>query len=171
MENEGSYSQSSDNWNIAPGYVNLEILIPIINFGKYRRIARFGTEQQDGMQLPYYLKVTTRLEAIDRMIEELDSIISNCLFACKKDKPSLRKKRDTLEEIRLYVPAVASQSEDQTQRRVNLDINEEFFNLVFNMLLNLKEDVVEIANKNNLIFPQSDVITKEDIFNKVINRG
>jgi hypothetical protein len=173
MEEERNYSSNSDNWNIAPGYANLQVLVPILNFSKYRRIAKFGTEHQETMPMPYALKVITRLEALDRMFEEADNLISGCLVGNKKKSGKKRytDKRLNLEEIRLYLPGVKFELEDQSQRRTILSINEDFFEVLFNYLVTLQEEIVGLANEDGLIFPQSEVITKEDIMNKVINRG
>lgn len=171
MEQPNDNARASDNWNVAPGYVNFEVLVPILNFSKYRRIARFGSEQQDLTNLSDDIRTFMRLDALDRMGEELDILISSCVIATKKDQALFLSYRQDLEELLTFRSGVVSSNEDQISRRTFHIIDEQFFNEYITFLIRIKEKVVELANKNNLIFPQSEVITKQDIFERVINRG
>lgn len=168
---QGENNRASDNWNVAPGYANFKILVPILNFDKYRRIARFGSEQQDLNGLPEDIQTYVRLDAYARMFEELDILISSCIVTTKKDKSKFMQYRGDLNFLNDYRQGVVSAYEDQIQKRHIVRIDEEFFNTCMTYLIRLQENVVELANQNNLIFPQSEVITKQDIFERVINRG
>ena len=80
-----SEAVGTENWNIAEGFTSMKILKPMVECDKLIMVSKYGAWNiEESLVLPQEIKVASRLEAINRLIDTLNMIVENSLFACKE---------------------------------------------------------------------------------------
>ena len=72
---------TSEAWNVGFQYSNEMIFAPLIMFDKYSTVALYGAEDLEvALNLYKNIKNIARIQAIDRMLDELGKVFRNSEF-------------------------------------------------------------------------------------------
>ena len=173
MAKSEEYQSESDTWNVAKGYVNLKILLPLVECDKLIRICMFGAEQiEQSVILDPITKTYFRLESIKRLVNELKLTIENTnAFLKKNGIETIEDLRDCLEEVEKVMSGIEEEISDDRTHTTIIQINEKHFNLVLGYLRDIKEEIVKPLNQSNLIFPSSDEFDLDKLKEQLIYGG
>jgi replicative DNA helicase len=129
---------------------------------KLVKIAIYGAENiEDTFNLLQYpeLKVTLRIEALNRFIDEIRTTIENSRFALKKEgKEVLDALEQRVFQVKEVLSGVSTEKIDMRTNAKTLVINEEHFSICLEELRDIKKTIPEPLNKSSLIFPSSEEI-------------
>lgn len=144
----------SANWNVAKKYSELKILSHLIYADEYELIATFGTSSLvQEFTADDNSKSFARIMAIKRLAKEIEMIINNSFFAMKKtDRPKMEELKTKLKSIKDLLPSVERKQIDQRTSRTSIAVNEENFEICLRKLVEVKTDLNEPLNDNNLIY-------------------
>lgn len=172
--NNKSMENTSEAWNVAQGYTHLKILKPLVESDKLVKIAIYGTENiEESFNLFPQIKINMRIEAINRLIDNLKEIVENSSFAMSKKNTSERLEEINKEliEIEEYTKVISQKTIDQRTQETQIKINEEHFSLCLEELRKIKKELPVLLNKNSLIFPTSDEIDLDRLKDELIFGG
>lgn len=177
-KDEGYNISETGNWNVASDYSRLKIMKPLYNCDIYENIAKFGydslNEQLEQYGIP---EESLRLMGLDRLIHELLKLIQNSKFAMKASgtKETLEGFEEILKAILEHTPNISSIKVNQIRKTKETKINEKVFNLILNKVLEIKSEINEPLNKNDLIFTSQEdfdpVAYKKEVFEQATTRG
>jgi uncharacterized protein YerC len=118
-------------------------------------------------------KVQARIEGIKALIECLRETFENCDFAMEKEKT-----KDRINELSARVEIVAqfiegvSYNEFDARTGVNVTkIDEEHFQNCLNELREIKKEIPQPLNKNNLIFRGTDEVDLDKLAKQIEESG
>ncbi|GAI82623.1 unnamed protein product, partial [marine sediment metagenome] len=140
---EGSVSLGTEAWNVADGYTKIKILRLLIKLDQYETIAKFGTEELDEeMILNKNQLAQRRVNGLDRMIFILDQLIGNVKFALKVgSKDIIIGFEERIINVKEVSSGVFRSSENMINHEVDISINNKLFNLCFEILKSIKDDL------------------------------
>ena len=175
---EGYNISETGNWNVASDYSRLKIMKPLYNCDIYENIAKFGydslMEELDNYAIPVE---SLRLMGLDRLIHELLKLIQNSKFAMKikGTKETILKYEETLLNLLKFTPFISTVKVNQVKRTRTVRINEKLFNKILKKALEVKSNINEPLNKNDLIFTSKEefdpIAYKQQIFKDATTRG
>lgn len=87
-------SLGSEAWNIADGYTKIKILRLLIEVDLYESMALYGYKDLDDVDYIPSEVPRRRVEAINRIMTDLQQLIGNCMFSIRTRKD--RKKVDVM---------------------------------------------------------------------------
>lgn len=155
-----NWAEMSDtgNWNVAGDYTRLKIMKLLYYLDEYETIAKFGTsEMVEEFVIDDATKNQARMKAIKRFVRTLLLLIGNTKFALKKeDKPIFDEWKETLKRLEKVLPMLETRITNQVRKTTEIKINEEKFNCVLDILIEIKENINEPLNKADLIFTYRD---------------
>jgi len=160
-------NSESVNWNVARGYSLGKILRLLLEIDEYEKIAEFGTSELiDEFTINENMKTEARLKALRRLLKTLQMVIDNTIFAVKKkDKELLKLYSEDLNKISKVMKYVSRTSFNQRDKKKYTVIDEEKFEVIFEMLIRLKKEINEPLSRAGLIFGTDDSIDPDE-FNK-----
>jgi len=155
--------KETETWNVAQGYINLKILLHLVELDKLVKIAIYGTERiEDSVYMSEEFKKLFRLEAIKRLIDSLLLIIENTKFVMGKEtEGTIIDLKDRIQNVKLLIDPIEKKKFDQRTGKSEIDINEEHFSLSLTELRDIKTELNLPLNKHSLIFPSSDEVDLE----------
>ncbi len=178
QKEEGYNISDTGNWNVASDYARLKIMKPLYNCDIYENIAKFGydsfSEQLENYGIP---EEGLRLMGLDRLIHELLKLIQNSEFAMKAKgtKETLEKFEEILKGILKFTPKISTIKVNQIKKTKETKIDETIFNLILNKVLDIKANINEPLNKNDLIFTSREefdpIAYKKQVFDQATTRG
>ncbi len=154
-------TSESGNWNVAADFTKLKVMKPLYECDIYEEVATFGTtdlwsEMVDFDDNPN-MKNTARIKGIRRLLKTLSLLVSNTQFAVKKgDKPKMQKFKEDLENVKKVLPYIESKTFNQRDKTTTVVIDEEIFQKLLDILINIKADINEPLNRADLIFTHRD---------------
>lgn len=149
----------TENWNVADGYVKFKVLLPMMECDRYKNIAQFGTDNVlDAPQIDPNYKSIMRLEALERFLQTIRKLVTNTksLIKGKGSKEKYVEIKKELEDAAEVIPLLRSVTEDQRTGNSTIRIKEEYFIQFLSNLTIVEENIIEILNKEGLIFPKSE---------------
>jgi len=175
---EGYNISDYGNWNVAADYSRLKIMRPLFNCDVYENVAKFGYDSF-AEELAHYgvPNEGLRLMGLDRLIHELLKLIKNAKFAMKVKgtREELDKYEVVLMKILKITPKISKVKVNQVKGTKVTKIHEQVFNMVLNKVLQIKSEINEPLNKNDLIFTNKEefdpVAYKKTIFDRATTRG
>lgn len=169
----------TDNWNVAKGFTNDVTLEHFRDLRKFERIARYGVFDFENKYLVSpAIKIDARIEGLNWYADELDSLVSDNVFAIKpkhrkKDVPRLNELREEVEELKKGFWLVTKETVVRDKKRI--EIQEEAFSRILKQLIEIKMEVFEILNRSDLIFKGIDEFDpefiKESLFTELTETG
>ena len=173
MPKTEEYQSESDAWNVAKGYVNHKILLPLVECDKLIRIAMFGSEFiEQSIMIEPSVKTYFRLESIKRLINELKILVENTnAFLRKNGLETMEELTQCIEAVEEVLPGIEKETTDAVNHNITIQINEQHFNLVLGYLRDIKEEIVKPLNQSNLIFPSSDEFDLDKLKEQLIFGG
>ncbi len=164
--------QGKGNWNPAKHYSNLKVMKHLYVFDELQSVALFGSEfflNQNELS-------SSRIEALKKMAYTLKVLIENTHFAVKKGlQADMDKFYEKLGIIESFIPKTYKKINNFVTKTHIIKINEEYFKILFERLIQIKKEVNDPLNKSNLIFtfqeefdPQAH---KKKIFDEATGRG
>lgn len=174
-----THQQGGDtgNWNIAGYYALNKIGLPSIKLDEYEEVARRGTTDLiEEFTIDEQIRTLARIKALEKMGQTLLMLISNTRFAVKKDKREmLDNYKITIGRILNLIPTIKLRTINQRDKSENFKINEEKFDKLLKLLIDIKEELNEPLNEASLIFTnieESDIDKmKEDYINQLLKSG
>ena len=153
MEKSDEIDMQSDVWNIAKGYTNLKILSHLVQIDSLITTATFGIENiSDSLLISPQVKILNRIEALKRIIIELDQIYENSWFIMNKDnKEILDEIKERIDEVSKVIDGISAKTTDQRIKNDKIEINEEHFNVCLNVLKEIKREINVPLNNSNPI--------------------
>jgi len=167
-------SIESDRFNIALGYVTLKVLQPWVECDKHIKIALYGAEDiNDSLNIPEPIKIILRLQAIDRLKENLKALIEDTNFLMNKNDKLLYKtfmlKMERYDEALEKMPLFKNEI-DMITHKEKIVINEKQFTKCLNYLREIKKEIGKPLHRANLIF-KTDEFDFDALKKKIINGG
>ena len=176
-QNLGEISETG-NWNVAQPFVQFKIMRLLYYLDLYEEIATFGTNEIiEELQLPPEVITLNRIRGLKRLAKMLQMLINNTKFAIKdkNDKEIFKEQHDNLLEIIKVIPLVEEKKVNQRDKSVSMDINEEHFNTILALLVDIKTYINEPLNNNDLIFSNTEEFDpeayKEEFIKEVTTTG
>jgi len=173
---EGYNISELGNWNVASDYARLKIMKPLDFCDHYQNVARFGydtfSEQLENFNIPLD---TLKILGFKRLVNELIKLCGNARFAMKASGTleTLKEYEARLKKIRDAIPLLSKTITKQRQKEVQL-IEEKYYR-VLDLVLEIKSGINEPLNKNHLIFTNREQFDpqayKERIIEDAITRG
>ncbi len=159
----------SKNWNSARVFAQIKIAKPLAELDEYEKMALFGTSDLvDEFQLTPNMKNLARIKALNRICHTLQMLVRNTIFAVnKKDRDKMNAFTEDLNRISKVIPLVKKETQNQRDKTTTIKIHEENFKMIFDMLLQIKEDVNYPLNKANLIFSSDDSMDPDELMKKI----
>jgi len=169
----GDIDLGTDNWNVAIGYSNLKILKLLVQLDDYDTLAQFGTkEMNEDIPLSDMQIKKRRVEALERLHQNLRLLIGNTLFALKSNDVVIAKQYlDRVKSIENYLSNVYDSDEDEVSYDETFEINEKLFKIILETLRNIKDNINIVLNRANLIFRQSEDIDLDKLTRDIIEGG
>ncbi len=168
-----NFSSGTETWNVAQGYVNLKIMAPIWELDGLERISEYGTKNMEenilytGEQI-----IQRRIEALSRFASTLLQVMGNVKFAIKSAK---RKELTYCEEKTLrakkYIKNVSIISSNSITHEEEINIDPVLFEMIFEMLREVKNQLNFPINESGLIFKESGEIDLDRMKQKLIEGG
>jgi len=160
----------SKNWNVARKYSELKILKYLLEADDYADIAKFGTSQLiDEFIVNDNMKNEARLKAMKRLLNCLQMTIDNSEFALKKkDKIIIQGYSEDLKKIEKVIPYVSRTSFNQRDKKKHIVIDEEKFNIILGMLIELKKAILEPLNNAELIFGADEAMDPDELKKRIM---
>lgn len=170
---EGSVSLGTEAWNVADGYTKIKILRLLIKLDQYETIAKFGTEEMDDeLVLNKNQLAQRRINGLDRVIFTLEQLIGNVKFALKVgSKDTIATFEERISNVRSVFNGVSNSSENMVDHEVEISINEKLFNLCFDILKSIKDDLNFPINQAGLIFRESDEVDLDKLMHDFVEGG
>lgn len=172
MGNKTGYLDFSEsgNWNVAADYTKLKIMKWLYFADVYEVIATFGTlEILDDFITNESMKEQARIRAIKRLVKTLQMIINNTIFAVRKDdRETLKKHQAELIHLNKVLPQLWSVTINQRDKKQNLRIDEERFNKILDMIIEIKSNINEPLNKADLIFTSVEELDPDELKRKIM---
>lgn len=165
--------KTSENWNIAQGYVVNKLLRPLCEMDKFVTIAIYGTEHiEENMNFPPEYLIQMRIQAIRRLIDTLREIITNSFFACNdKGKEVLTLLEERVAKVLEVLHGITHETTDQRTGQKVVQINEKHFNICLEELRKIKKEITIPLNDNGLIFQTSEEISLDTLKERMIHGG
>lgn len=163
----------SEAWNVAKGFSNFHVLVPLIECRKLVKVCLFGVEEI-GQEYEYSNSVLNqnKINALNRLLQELKQICDdNCFIMDKQTIPLIERLKTRLAMIEKYVGDVGRKNVDERQNLVEIELNEELYNLCLNELRDILSEVKKPLNLKNLIFGASSDYDIEKIKKEIIEGG
>lgn len=149
-------TEETGNFNIADHYRTYIVFKHISNIDEYDKLAQFGTSDiMDALQIDPEQIPRIRIMALRRMAKHMQMLIGDTKFALRKsDKEEMEHYYNEVMQIKQIVDS--SQIEDvhhsvRTKKR-SIRLNEETFNKLHEMLIELKMRILQPLNRASLIF-------------------
>lgn len=147
----------SGNWNVAELYSRIKIMSPLKEFDEYKKMAISGCiEIGEEFLISDQVKTDSRLKALRRMFEAMETLVDNSLFAIKKkpDKDKMLHYKKILEKVEGWLPYTQKviTQENARGRSQMTQINEVVFDIIFKALKRLHREILEPLNNSDLIF-------------------
>lgn len=175
---EDSYISDTGNWNVAARFSEIKIMKPLAMCDYYENIAQFGYDTLEEELYNYGVASDNlRIMGLKRLVKELLKIIKNSKFAMKKTgtKTEIEKLEERLNGIQKVLPTLSKKIMNLRNKTERIKLNEETFDKVFNMILQIKSDINEPLNKNHLIFTDKEEFDpqayKKRVIKDAIERG
>jgi len=173
----GETNETSANWNVAKHYSELKILKHLLLADEYETIATFGVSNiTENFGVTDYYRNLNRILSLNRLAKEIEMIINNSYFAMKKDdKKKTLVLKERLLKVMEFLPNIEKKSFNQLTNITKVEVNESMFNEVLKKLIQIKTELNEPLNDNNLIYGMVDEFdpdkAKENFMNNMINRA
>lgn len=150
-------SLENENWNFAKQYSNGLLMHEIIKIYEYEKIARFGVINfEDQYNIDPNILTQAKIDAMKWAIDELILLISNSVFAIKKneDKIKMLEYKTNLYRIKKIIPICIDII--NIRGKTSIKINEENFSEVLKTEIGIKEAILDLMNRSDLIFIHSE---------------
>lgn len=158
------------NWNVADDFAKVKIMIPLAKCEYYEDIAKFGFEAIEDEIINYQVPIdVVKFKGLTRLVEELLKICKNAKFALKKKgtKEQIVKYESALEKIKKILPGIL-QSEYNSVRKIDsFNLDDEKFNKVLKVTLEIKSSINNPLNRNHLIFVDKEEETEEEFKQRI----
>jgi hypothetical protein len=174
-EKTDTISIGTEAWNVADGYVKLKILKQLVMCDKLEIIALYGTEDIDDTQMNPIspeLIPQRRVDAIQRLKDNIIQLIGNVKFAIRKDDDEIFEAlRGRIKLVESMLDATCFVAEDQVSHTKELIINEEWFRKMLSEMQEIKESINFPINNAGLIFRKSDEMDFDELLKDVREGG
>ena len=168
---EATYIDSSEsrNWNSAKIFSQIKIAKPLAELDEYEKMALFGTSDMvDEFSLDENTKNQARIKALERICHTLQMLVRNTIFAVnKKDRPKMEGFTTRLERLWKVLPVVKNETVNHRDRKTTVTIDEKKFKYIFDLLLEIKQEVNYPLNQANLIFSSDDSIDPDELMRRI----
>ena len=146
------------NWNVAADYVKFKIMKFLYITDELEIICEFGhSDILDELVFPIDVN-KKKIVAFKRLVKYLSMLINNTQFAIKKseDVKAWKKHDERLKKIKEITPTLFSIKGNQITKTSVVKIDEEKFEKVLEIVVEIKASMNEPLNNANLIFTPSE---------------
>lgn len=169
---EGMVSLGTDAWNSAEGYAKIKILRLLVLLDKYEDIALYGTSDIDDIVVDHSAITQRREEGLRRFLTTMRQLLGNCKFAIKKENRSKVDKFMTdIDFVEQRLAGVSSFEQNFVTGEFHFMINEEYFNLCYKILREIKDELNFPINASGLIFRENEELDLEKIMQDIVEGG
>ncbi len=147
------YENESGNWNTAQNWSSEMIFKPFYEASQYLTISKFGCSSiEEDFMFDEPIKIRSRIRAIEWARHKIELGIRQCLFAIKNpnDKNKIKDFLKEIIDLKIVMKIIETKIQDRDQ--VIIDINEDAFNIAYDVLTRIFTEVTEPMNKSDLIF-------------------
>ena len=171
---ENVVSLGTDAWNFADGFTKIKILKILIEVDLLEIFSKYGYQSIDDYNaIDSRTLPRIRVEALDRYVFAMKQLIGNCKFSIddKRDKEIMNSFIERLEEVEKVLDGIASVCTNDLTKEDEVVINEEHFNMCFNIVKEIKDHLNFPLNRAGLIFRQSDEIDLDKMMRGIVEGG
>ena len=150
----GEENPEGANWNSAAMYSELVVMRYIRQANMYDEIATFGTSNIiEDFTIDDNSKNFARIQAVKRLWKALEMLINASRMALiEADKKKVDILMTKLVSIKPYIAKIEEIKRDERNGTTRIDINPQIFESVHTILIQIKVDLLEPINSNNLIY-------------------
>lgn len=173
-----SVISETGNWNVASEFSRVKIMIPLAKCEYFKDIATFGYEEIADQLMGFNIQNDfVRFTGLKRYINELLKICKNCKFAMKKanTKETLKDLQDKLKKIKGLVNLLVNIKKDNINKTKELIIDNEKFDKVLEIVMEIESAINFPLNHNHLIFTDKEEFDpqayKELLKKRMVGKG
>lgn len=166
------------NWNVASDFSRVKIMIPLTKCEYFKDIATFGYEEiAEQLMETNVQNDLVRFTGLKRYINELLKICKNCKFAMKKGntKKNLEDLEKKLDKIKKVINLLVNIRKNNVNHTKELIINNEKFDKVLEIVMEVESAINLPLNQNHLIFTDKEEFDphayKEQLKKRMIGKG
>lgn len=163
----------TEAWNVAKLYAHLKIMKHLAMLDTYETIAEYGTESlEDTTGMNDDDLTLKRIDALRRFQTTLRMLIGNTRFAVRKgDRRKVDKFYKKVVGLKKYIDKIHSVITDDVSHHNEIEIDEELFDAILEILIEIKDDINTPLNNANLIFRPSDEVDLDKIIDEIVANG
>jgi len=167
------------NWNVADKYTKYKIMTPMIRCEVYEDLATFGYESLADELAGWYQipDDVIRIKGLVRLVKELIRLCKNTKFAMTKGgtKKELEDFEKKLVRIQKVIPMLYEVYTNQIKKTREFRIIQSKFDKVLEEVVQIKSEINEPLNKNDLIFTHKEEFDprayKKAMMERMANKG
>jgi hypothetical protein len=164
-------SSETGNWNVAENWSNSLIFKPFFECSEYLTLAQFGcSDISEDFMFDEKTKIKTRIESLKWAKHKLEMGIRQCMFAVRNANDKTKMNNYLKEVIDLKEPIKNIEEIIMDRDLKKSIINEEYFDLVFNVLLRIFTEITEPMNRSDLIFNFKETFDPSEYKRNIKNR-
>lgn len=173
MDNETTAKEKTDPFFIAKEFSFTHFLKPLIDSRRYIRIAKYGYDDiSEKYSLSQNELTDNRIEAITRLVDELEILCRDCEFKMeKKNWKVVEKLLGRIEEVQKVLDAISYNTSDTRNGTSQVQINEEHFTNCLNELVDISAKIKIPLNNEYIIYPKGDAFDLDSWGNDFVEGG
>jgi len=156
--------EKTDPFFIAKEFSWTHFLRPLIECRRMIKIAKYGYEDiSEKYQLSEQQIVINKIEALNRLIDELELLCRDCEFKMSKDNwKVVEGLLERIESVKKVIDAISYGTTDQRTQHSQVQINFEHFNNCLFELIDIDAKIKIPLNNEYIIYPKGDSFDFED---------
>lgn len=166
MEQETDYTQKekTDPFFIAKEFSWTHFLRPLIECRRLIKIAKYGYDDiSEKFMINEYQIILNKIEAINRLVDELELLCRDCEFKMEKQNWKVVKKLlERIEDVKKVIDGISYEISDQRTKINQTQLNQEHFNLCLNELIDIDAKLKIPLNNEYIIYPKGDAFDFEE---------
>lgn len=168
---ESPFSETG-KYNIAMGYANEILFHHVLMMNRSEILAEYGSlDPLDSIYNDEYSRDVMKIEGLKFFKIYLEMLISYAHFAVKKkeNRGPLEDCHKKIKELTKYMDVIEKIKTDQVRKINTKSINKDVFNKVFNILKDIRMEVMPILYREDLIFKYVEELSPKE-FKKAMMR-
>ena len=159
-------------WKIGKNFSMYHVLLPFIECKRLVKVCLFGVEDISEDMIPIEMKNENKVNAMNRLLEELKQIIDDTMFVMdSKTKKTMDGLRIKLKNVETYIDGISYECVDIRTGYRSLMLIEIHYNNSLNELRSILSDIKVPLNIKDLIFSSGGDLDLEKMKNEIIEGG
>ena len=169
---DDSIVSPTETWNIGKNFSMYHVLLPFIECKRLVKICLFGVDDISEDMIPKEIKNLNKINALNRLLEELKQIIDDTNFVMdkttKKTMEGLKKKLGDVEKV---IDGISYEVIDTRTGYGSTVLFEKHYSNCLNVLRVVLSEIKSPLNIKDLIFASGGEIDLEKLKQELIESG